>query len=245
MSVEISIHTNKHGITMPKLLITRKLPSAVEAAFSNAFSCNFNDLDTPYSSEELLKSAESCDGLVITSMDKMTASVIGGLPASIKIIATVSVGLDHIDIPAARSKGIVVTNTPDVLTNATADISVLLMLGAARGASWGDRMVRADRWPPPSMVKPLGFEMSGRRLGIVGMGRIGYAVAKRAAAFEMEIHYHNRKKADIKEAFQFHAQLEDMLPHCDFLSLNCALSMKRAGSSMPEHWHYFRMGPSS
>jgi glyoxylate reductase len=140
------------------------------------------------------------------------------------MIATFSVGTDHIDIPAAKAKGIAVSNTPDVLTDATADIALLLMLGAARGAVWGDRMVRENRWGVPSPTSPLGFDVTGRRLGIIGMGRIGQAVAKRAKAFDMALHYHNRRQVDatLEHGATFHAKLEGMLPHCDFLSINCA-----------------------
>lgn len=209
-----------------KILVTRKLPDDAEAAFAKAFDCQFNPEDKPYTPDELCRAADGCFGLAITSMDKFNADLIGKLPASVKIISTVSVGHEHIDLAAVKAKGLVATNTPGVLTDATADITLLLLLGAARGAYWGERMVRENRWPGASMVKPLGHDVSGQRLGIIGMGRIGQAVAKRARAFGMTIHYHNRKALSAAEAegATFHATLESMLPHCDFVSINCAMT---------------------
>ncbi len=218
-----------HGEKALKLLVTRKLPEKAEQAFAQSFSCTFNTTDKPMTSNEIIASAEGCDGLVITSMDKFSADMLKALPTSVKIIATVSVGHEHIDHVAAIARDIITTNTPGVLTDATADIALLLMLGAARGAHWGERMVRENRWPPASIVAPLGHDVSGRRLGIVGMGRIGQAVAKRARAFGMVIHYHNRKPvADAGDAV-YHATFDDLLPHCDFLSINCAMTPETKG----------------
>jgi glyoxylate reductase len=165
-------------------------------------------------------------------MDKVFATgLIAKLPTSVKIIATFSVGHEHVDIAAARQRNIAVTNTPDVLTNATADIALLLILGAARGAYWGERLIREDRWTSFSVVAPLGFDVSGKRLGILGMGRIGQAVAKRARAFDMELHYHNRRPVapDLAHGARYHASLDQMLPHCDFLSINCASTPETRG----------------
>ena len=131
--------------------------------------------------------------ILLTSFDKLGPEFIPALPPSIRIIATHSVGYDHLSIPQAKAKGIAVTNTPGVLTDATADIALLLILGAARGASWGDRMVRENRWGETTLVSPMGHDVSGKRLGILGMGRIGQAVARRAKAFGMELHYHSRR----------------------------------------------------
>ncbi len=215
-----------HGEKTPKLLVTRKLPDAAEKAFATRFTCQFNASDRPMTADEICHAAEGCNGIALTSMDKFTAALIAALPASVKIIATVSVGHEHIDLAAAKAKGIVATNTPGVLTDATADIALLLMLGAARGASWGQRMVRENRWPGASIVKPLGHDVSGQRLGILGMGRIGQAVARRARGFGMTIHYHNRRPvsdADTGDAI-YHASFESMLPTIDFLSINCAMT---------------------
>ncbi|MBL8789855.1 MAG: D-glycerate dehydrogenase [Rhizobiales bacterium] len=209
-----------------KILVTRKLPDGAEAAFARHFDCRFNPEDRPLSAEDICKAAEGCIGIAFTSMDKFNADLIAKLPASVKIIATVSVGYEHVDVAAASAKGLVVTNTPGVLTDATADIALLCLLGAARGGYWGERMVRENRWPGASMVTPLGHDVSGQRLGILGMGRIGQAVAHRGRAFGMTIHYHNRKALTSGEAqgATFHETLEGMLPHCDFLSINCALT---------------------
>ncbi len=208
----------------PRIMVTRKLPPEVEIRLVSDFSASLNLDDAPMTSAEIIKRAKDFDGLLITSMDKFRSDVIDALPASIRMIATFSVGTDHLDISAATKRGIAVSNTPDVLTDATADIALLLMLGAARGAIWGDKMVRENKWLPPSIIFPLGHDVSGRRLGIYGMGRIGQAVAKRAAAFGMSLHYHNRKPvaAELDFGATYHATLDAMLPHCDFLSINCA-----------------------
>ena len=215
----------------PRILVTRKLPDEVEHRLTRDFSIALNPLDTPMTAEKIIAQAAHFDALLIASMDKCRDDVINALPASIRMIATFSVGTDHIDIPAAKIRGIAVTNTPDVLTDATADISMLLILGAARGAIWGDAMVRENKWPAPSLVSPLGLDVSGRRLGILGMGRIGQAVAKRAAAFGMTLHYHNRKRVDaaLEHGATFHPSFEEMLPHCDFLSINCASTPETRG----------------
>lgn len=221
----------KNGETTAKILVTRKLPPQAEAAFAAAFTCRFNDTDTPKTPDMLVSEAEGMDGIALTSMDKCGADVINRLPASVKILATVSVGHEHIDLAAAKARGIRVTNTPDVLTDATADIALLLILGAARGASWGERVVRENRWKNFSIVYPLFHDVSGMRLGILGMGRIGVAVAKRAKAFGMELHYHNRRPSADANALgaTYHDTLESLLPHCDFLSLNCPLTVETRG----------------
>lgn len=217
---------------LPRLLVTRRLPQEVETRLGKAYRGQFNADDHPMSEAEVLKRAEDKDALLITPMDKSFATgIIAKLPPSIKIIATFSVGYEHVDIAAARQRNITVTNTPDVLTNATADIALLLILGAARGAYWGERMVRENRWNSWSPTEPLGFDVTGRRLGILGMGRIGQAVAKRARAFDMELHYHNRRPvaADLAHGAQYHVDLDQMLRHCDFLSINCASTPETRG----------------
>ena len=215
----------------PRILVLHHLPSEVEARLARDFAAELNIEDRQIPGSEVVSRAKDFDALLISSMFKCRADVIEALPASIRMIATFSVGTDHIDIPAAKARGIALSNTPDVLTDATADISLLLMLGAARGASWGGRMMRENKWPAPSLVSPLGLDVSGRRLGILGMGRIGQAVAKRARAFGMELHYHNRKRVDVnlEHGARFHARFEDMLPQCDFLSINCASTPETRG----------------
>jgi lactate dehydrogenase-like 2-hydroxyacid dehydrogenase len=207
-----------------RLLVTRKLPDAVERRLAKTYDVRLNPDDHVMPADELIGSAEGCDGLLITSADNFRTDLMTRLPASVRIVATFSVGYEHVNLAAARERGIVVTNTPDVLTNATADIAMLLILGAARGASWGERMIREKRWNSWSPVWPLGHDVSGRRLGILGLGRIGQALAKRARGFDMELHYHNRSEIDpaLAHGARYHRRLEDMLPLCDYLSINCA-----------------------
>jgi lactate dehydrogenase-like 2-hydroxyacid dehydrogenase len=221
----------KYDKMTAKILVTRKLPPQAEKTMAGMFTCQFNDDDKPKSADQIVADAQGMDGIAITSMDKFSAELISRLPHSVKILATVSVGHEHIDIPAAKARGIVVTNTPDVLTDATADIALLLMLGAARGAYWGERLVRENRWSGFSIVHPLGKDVSDMRLGILGMGRIGVAVAKRAKGFNMEIHYHNRQPSEEATALgaTYHARFEDMLPQCDFLSINCPMTAETKG----------------
>ena len=190
-----------------------------------------NPSDKQYGVDELVKGSAGCDGLLPCPTDKLTAEVLARLPASIRVIATFSVGYEHIDVKVCKERGIVVGNTPDVLTDATADIALLLMLGAARGASEGERVVRRNDWGAWAPTGMLGIHMTGKRLGVYGMGRIGQAVAKRARAFDMKIHYHNRSRLPInrEQGAVFHAKAEDMLPHCDFLSINAPSSPETNG----------------
>ena len=211
-----------HG--KPRILVTRKMMPDVERRIAAAFAASLNPDDRPMGRDEILALAASHDGLLLTSFDKLGPAFIPALPDTIRIIATHSVGYDHLSIPQAEARGIVVTNTPGVLTDATADIALLLILGAARGASWGDRMVRENRWGATTLVSPMGHDVSGQRLGILGMGRIGQAVARRARGFGMAIHYHSRQPVAAEDALgtTYHARFADMLPQCDFLSVNCA-----------------------
>ena len=215
----------------PRVLVTRRLPQTVEDRIARLFDARLNADDHVMDRAEILEKAQGCDGLLVTPVDRMDAETIAALPESVRIIATYSVGYDHIDLEAARARGITVTHTPDVLTDATADVAMLLLLGAARGAYWGERMVREGRWGAWSPTHPLGIDVTGRRLGILGMGRIGRAVAKRARAFDMEIHYHNRRRLppELEQGAIYHETFEDMLPFCDFLSLNCASTPETRG----------------
>ena len=219
------------GPDAPRILVTRKMMADAERRISEVFRATLNPDDRPMSRDEILEKAAHHDGILLTSFDKLGPEFIPNLPPSIRIIATHSVGYDHLSIPQAREKGIAVTNTPGVLTDATADIALLLILGAARGASWGDRMVRENRWGETTLISPMGHDVSGKRLGILGMGRIGQAVAKRARSFGMELHYHSRKAvaAEDEHGARYHASLADMLPHCDFLSINCASTPETRG----------------
>ena len=215
----------------PRVLVTRRMMPDVEQRASQLFDATLNGPDVPLTREAVLEQAKAHDAILLTSFDKFGADFISSLPPSIRIIASHSVGYDHLNIPLAKAHGIAVTNTPDVLTDATADIALLLILGAARGASWGDRMVRQNQWGETALISPLGFDVSGRSLGILGMGRIGQAVARRAAGFGMSLHYHSRQAvaADVEHGARYHARFEDMLPHCHFLSINCASTAETRG----------------
>jgi lactate dehydrogenase-like 2-hydroxyacid dehydrogenase len=215
----------------PTVLVTRKLPDAVEARLIRDYDARLNSSDKLMSAEEIVSGAQSADALLPCPTCKVTADMIRRFPDRLKAIATFSVGYEHIDIKAAKERGIVVGNTPDVLTDATADIALLLMLGAARGAYEGERAVREATWGAWAPTGMLGVHMTGKRLGIYGMGRIGQAVAQRARAFDMKIHYHNRSRltADLEQGAIFHERAEDMLPHSDFLSLNAPATPATTG----------------
>lgn len=208
----------------PVVLATRKLPEAVEARLSANYQAILNPTDRPLPIEEILKTAEGCDGILCTLTDKMTAEVIGKLPARVKILATFSVGYEHIDIPAAKARGLIVTNTPGALTDATAEIALLLMLGAARRAYEGQAMLRAGQWTGWAPTQLMGAQLHGKRLGIAGMGRIGQKVARLGLAFGMTIHYHGRRQVDLPADLPatYHADDAEFLAQCDYLSIHMA-----------------------
>jgi lactate dehydrogenase-like 2-hydroxyacid dehydrogenase len=216
----------------PKLLVTRRLPPAVTERLVRDYDAIANADDHIMPAEEILAKVAGCEALLVTPSDKVNAALVRQLPESVRMIATFSVGHEHIDLEACKSRGLPVSNTPDVLTDATADIALLLMLGAARRAYEGERAVRDATWKSWSTTYMLGVHMTGKRLGFFGMGRIGQAVARRARAFSMTIHYHNRKRlpADLEQGAIFHADAETMLPHCDFLSINAP------GGADTHHW---------
>ena len=208
----------------PVLLVTRRLPDAVEARAARDFEAWLNPQDRALSGAEIAALARECgaNGILCTAGDRLDADAIAALPEGVRIVATFSVGTDHIDLNAAKGRGLIVTNTPEVLTDATADIALLLMLGAARRASEGERMIRTGAWTGWTPTQLLGTHLGGKRLGIVGMGRIGQAVARRARAFGMTIHYSNRRRLppDQEAGAVYHADPEAMLAVCDVLSLH-------------------------
>ena len=214
----------------PRLLITRKLPADVETRAAASFDICPNLTDGLMDQAELVAAAAGADGLLATVTDRLDAATIAALPASVKIIASFSVGTDHIDLEAAKARGIIITNTPDVLTDATADIAILLMLGAARGAASGMAAIRDNTWANWAPTGMLGISLTGKRLGIYGMGRIGQAVAARARAFGMVIHYHNRRAVAGQDDATFHPTLAGLLAQSDFLSINCASTTETRGS---------------
>jgi lactate dehydrogenase-like 2-hydroxyacid dehydrogenase len=205
------------------VLVTRKLPSAVEARLSRDFEPRLNAEDRVYGSDEIVALAQGADAIIPSHTERLSADVIARLPASVRAICSFSVGYDHIDLQAAKDRGITVTNTPDVLSDATAEIAVLLMLGAARRAHEGTQLIRTATWREWSPTFQLGIQVTGKRLGIVGMGRVGQVVAERARGFDMEIHYHNRRRLEpeLEKGAIFHDTLEDLLPRSDFLSVHC------------------------
>ncbi len=215
----------------PIVVVGRRLPEAVNARLSRDYQPRFNTDDHVYSGAELLALSRGADALLPCHSETLSAEVIGALPARLKIIANFSVGVDHVDLDAAKARGIVVTNTPDVLSDATAEIAMLLLLGAARRAGEGDRLVRGGHWQSWSPDFMVGTQVTGRRLGIVGLGRVGQVVARRARGFQMEIHYHNRRRLppEMEVGAVFHQTLEDLLPLCNFLSLHCPTTVETTG----------------
>ena len=205
-----------------RILCTRRMPPNVEARLSRDYDATLNPEDRIYSADGLLESSEGKDGIFCAGGDPLTAEVIGRLPQSVGILATYSVGYEHIAVDAAKARGIVVTNTPDVLNDATADVAMLCLLGAARRGAEGDRMVRAGEWVGWHSTMMLGVHVTGKRLGIFGMGRIGRAVARRARGFDMEIHYNNRKRLapELECDAIWHDTAESLLAASDFLSIN-------------------------
>jgi lactate dehydrogenase-like 2-hydroxyacid dehydrogenase len=205
------------------VLVTRKLPAAVESRLERDYQPIFNPDDRRYETDELLELAAGADAILACHTEQFSRDVIQRLPERVRAIANFSVGVDHVDLEAARERGVIVTNTPDVLADATAELTMLLMLGAARRASEGERMIREDRWTTWSPSFMVGTQVTGKRLGIIGMGRVGRVTAKRARGFDMEIHYHNRSRLEPEQeaGATYHETIEDLLPHCDFLALHC------------------------
>ncbi len=218
--------------SLPRLLVTRRLPEAVEARARTLAVVMDNPDDTPWSGADIVAraAAHQADALLITAGDRLDTASIEALPDSVRIIATFSVGYDHIALKAAAARGIVVTNTPDVLTDATADIAMLLILAASRRAYEGERLIREDRWTGWTPTQLLGRQITGLRLGILGMGRIGQALARRARAHGMVIHYHNRTElpaevaGDLAGDAVYHHTPEGLVAVSDILSLHAPAS---------------------
>ncbi|MDX2104376.1 MAG: D-glycerate dehydrogenase [Alphaproteobacteria bacterium] len=207
-------------MTPPRLLITRTLPDAVEQRAVATWPTRLNPDDRPLTVAEL--TAHPVEAILGCAVDRFDANVIQRLPPSVRVLATFSVGVDHIDLGAAKARGLIVTNTPDVLTDATADIAMLLILAACRRAGEGERLVRANQWTGWTPTQLMGIHVAGRRLGIYGMGRIGQALAHRARAFGLAIHYHNRSRLPLnqEQGAIYHPTVESLLAVSDILSLN-------------------------
>jgi len=222
---------NREMPDRPVVWITRKLSKATLERAARSYRLVQNPADTLHSPEDIINMSARVDAVLACHSELFTAEVVNQLHPRVKIIANHSVGVDHCDLVALRARGIVVTNTPDVLSDATAEIAMLLMLGAARRAVEGDRIVRSgnwDFWSPSFMV---GKQVSGQTLGIIGMGRVGQVVAKRAAGFGMKVHYFNRKRVppELENGAVYHDDIDSLLPVSEFLSLHCPATPETTG----------------
>jgi lactate dehydrogenase-like 2-hydroxyacid dehydrogenase len=207
----------------PVLWIPRRLSDATLERARRDYEVILNESDTPGSAEEIVAMSARVDGMIPCHSEHFTADVVARLGPRLRIVANHSVGVDHCDLAALKAAGIVVTNTPDVLSDATAEIAMLLMLGAARHAVRGDRLVRQGQWDSWSPSFMVGKQVTGARLGILGMGRVGRALAVKARGFDMEIHYHNRSRLrpEDEAGAVFHEDADSLLEISDFLSLHC------------------------
>jgi len=205
-----------------KILVTRNLLPENEERIKKLFDVKLNKQEKVYTSEEILELSKDCDGILCIGGNKFDADIFSKISNTVKIIASYSVGYNNIDIVAATKKGIVVTNTPEVLTDATADVAILLLLGASRRAYEARKSAEEQKWIWATDFL-LGKQMSGSNLGILGMGRIGRAIAERARGFGMKIHYHNRTKlsADLEQGATYHDNIKSLFSNSDFLSINC------------------------
>ena len=206
---------------MKKILITRKLIKSSESYAQKIFDAKLNFKDKLLSKEELISESKDCDGILSSITDIFDSYLISKLSDKIKIISNFAVGFGNIDVIAAKKRNIVVTNTPDVLTDATAEIAILVLLGAARRAKEGIDWVNKKNWKWTANFL-MGKQLSDSRLGILGMGRIGRAVAERARSFRMKIHYHNRTRLnkDLEKDAIYHDSLKSLLSVSDFFSIN-------------------------
>ncbi|WP_419739256.1 2-hydroxyacid dehydrogenase [Ruegeria sp.] len=207
----------------PVLWLPRRVSDATIARARQGYDVILNEADTPGTADEIIAMSARVDAMMPCHSEHFSAEVVSKLDPRLKIVANHSVGVDHCDLPALAAKGIVVTNTPDVLSDATAELAMLLMLGAARHAVRGDRLMRTgawDSWSPSFMV---GKQLTGARLGIVGMGRVGRAFAEKARGFDMEVHYFNRTRLspEQEQGATYHESIDTLLTVADFLSLHC------------------------
>ncbi len=217
----------------PLVIVTRRLPEGIEARMRDLFDARLNVSDTPMDANALKEAVKNADILVPTVTDRVGTDIIEAAGPGLKLIANFGVGFNHIDVKTARARGIAVTNTPGVLTDATADITMTLLLAVTRRAVEGSDVLRSGKfagWNPTWM---MGVGLRDRTLGIVGMGRIGEAVAQRSRAFGLKIHYHNRKRVspEVERELEatFWPDLDRMIPEMDIVSINCP--------STPETYH--------
>lgn len=208
-----------------KVVLTRRLPEPVETRLKELFDVTLRDHDTPMSRAELVDAVKTCDVLVPTITDKIDAGLLGQAGENLKLIANFGAGIDHIDVETARQRGILVSNTPDVVTEDTADMAIALLMAVVRKIPQGLQAMQSGEWTGWSPTAYLGGRLGGRRLGILGMGRIGQAVARRASAFGIQIHYHNRRRLrpEIEDTLgaTYWESLDQMVARMDILSINC------------------------
>ena len=209
----------------PKVILTRKLPETIETRMRELFDTTLNDTDKGLSRAELEAAVRTADVLVPTVTDKIDADLISKSGDQLRLIASFGTGVDHLDLVAAKARGITVTNTPGVLTEDTADVAMALILAVPRRIAEGDALARSGHWQGWSPTGMLGHRINGKRLGIVGMGRIGEAVARRARGFGLSIHYHNRNQVHPETETELEAtyweSLDQMLARVDIVSVNC------------------------
>jgi glyoxylate reductase len=207
------------------VVVTRRLPAPVETRMKELFDVDLRDPDQPMTRDELADAMRRADVLVPTITDTIDAGLLAQAGEKLKLIANYGAGVDHIDVATARQRGIIVSNTPGVMTDDTADMVMALILGVTRRIPEGLAVMQAGQWPGWSPMANLGGRLSGRRLGILGMGRIGQAVARRARAFGLQVHYHNRKRLRPEIEAELEAtwweSLDQMLARMDILSINC------------------------
>lgn len=228
---------------MKKVFVARKLLRSNEKRMSEIWDAKLNSEDKVYSQSELIELSRDCDGILCSIVDKFDAETINKLSDKVRIISNFAVGFGNIDIKAAMNKNIIVTNTPDVLTDATAEIAILILLGAARRATEGRKWVDKKNWTWSADFL-IGKQLTDSRLGILGMGRIGQALAERAKSFGMKIHYHNRKKLppNLEKGAIYHESLKSLILISDFFSINCPTTEETKKIINEETLSYFLNG---
>ena len=230
----------------PKVVLTRKLPDVTETRMRELFDAELRAQDTPLDPDKLVAAMQDTDVLVPTVTDKLTKDILSKAGDRLKLIASFGTGVDHIDLAAAKARGITVTNTPGVLSEDTADVAMALILSVPRRLVEGDSRARSGNWTGWSPTGMLGHRINGKRLGIIGMGQIGQAIARRARGFGMSVHYHNRKAVHPAIEAELEAtywdNLDEMLRRMDIVSVNCPYTEATKGlvsaerlALMPEH----------
>ncbi|HEX9448000.1 MAG TPA: D-glycerate dehydrogenase [Dongiaceae bacterium] len=209
----------------PLVVVTRKLPDVIETRMMELFEVRLNLDDHPMTQAELIEAAKVADVLVPTVTDRIDSAVLAQAGEKLRLIASFGTGVDHIDLASARQRGITVTNTPGVLTEDTADMTMALVLAVARRVSEGERLIRSGKWEGWGPMFMLGHRIYGKRIGIIGMGRIGTALARRARGFGLSVHYHNRRRvaAAVEKELEatYWESLDQMLSRMDIISINC------------------------